>query len=107
MLVEMVFVGYCGVQVDIVVLGDDYLVVLFNEELGGVIQVCVEDRDVVEVLLVQYGFVDCVYYFGQVLVGDCFVIIVNDQMVFSESCIMLCVWWVEIIWQMQCLCDNL
>lgn len=36
-LVEMVFVGYCGVEVDILVLGDNDLVVLFNEELGVVI----------------------------------------------------------------------
>lgn len=107
MLVEMVFVGYCGIDVDIVILGDDCLVVLFNEELGVVIQVCVVDCEVVEFVLVQYGFVDCVYYVGQVVFGDCFVIIVNGQIVFSESCIMLCVWWVEIIWQMQCLCDNL
>lgn len=107
MLVEMVFVGYCGINVDIVFLGDDCLVVLFNEELGVVIQVCVVDCEVVEFVLVQYGFVDCVYYVGQVVFGDCFVIIVNGQIVFSESCIMLCVWWVEIIWQMQCLCDNL
>lgn len=37
MLVEMVFVGYCGIKVNIEILGDDVLVVLFNEEFGVVV----------------------------------------------------------------------
>ncbi|EAX4683664.1 phosphoribosylformylglycinamidine synthase, partial [Salmonella enterica] len=105
-LAEMAFAGHCGVQVDIAALGDDHLAALFNEELGGVIQVRAEDRDAVEALLAQYGLADCVHYLGQTLAGDRFVITANDQTVFSESRTTLRVWWAETTWQMQRLRDN-
>lgn len=105
-LAEMAFAGHCGVQVDIAALGDDHLAALFNEELGGVIQVRAEDRDAVEALLAQYGLADCVHYLGQALAGDRFVITANDQTVFSESRTTLRVWWAETTWQMQRLRDN-
>ncbi|ETA86805.1 phosphoribosylformylglycinamidine synthase [Salmonella enterica subsp. enterica serovar Cubana str. 76814] len=105
-LAEMAFAGHCGVQVDITALGDDHLAALFNEELGGVIQVRAEDRDAVEALLAQYGLADCVHYLGQALAGDRFVITANDQTVFSESRTTLRVWWAETTWQMQRLRDN-
>ncbi|WP_164305437.1 AIR synthase-related protein, partial [Streptococcus pneumoniae] len=38
-LAEMAFAGHCGVEVDISAPGDNDLAVLFNEELGAVIQV--------------------------------------------------------------------
>ncbi len=91
----MAFAGHCGVQVDIAALGDDHLAALFNEELGGVIQVRAEDRDAVEALLAQYGLADCVHYLGQATAGDRFVITANDQTVFSESRTTLRVWWAE------------
>ncbi|EBX1071065.1 phosphoribosylformylglycinamidine synthase, partial [Salmonella enterica subsp. enterica serovar Saintpaul] len=105
-LAEMAFAGHCGVQVDIAALGDEHLAALFNEELGGVIQVRAEDRDAVEALLAQYGLADCVHYLGQALAGDRFVITANDQTVFSESRTTLRVWWAETTWQMQRLRDN-
>ncbi|ECO0929267.1 phosphoribosylformylglycinamidine synthase, partial [Salmonella enterica subsp. enterica serovar Brandenburg] len=105
-LAEMAFAGHCGVQVDIAALGDDHLAALFNEELGGVIQVRAEDRDAVETLLAQYGLADCVHYLGQALAGDRFVITANDRTVFSESRTTLRVWWAETTWQMQRLRDN-
>ncbi|EAA4082667.1 phosphoribosylformylglycinamidine synthase, partial [Salmonella enterica subsp. salamae] len=105
-LAEMAFAGHCGVQIDIAALGDDHLAALFNEELGGVIQVRAEDRDAVEALLAQYGLADCVHYLGQALAGDRFVITANDQTVFSESRTTLRVWWAETTWQMQRLRDN-
>ncbi|ELJ2957705.1 phosphoribosylformylglycinamidine synthase, partial [Salmonella enterica] len=105
-LAEMAFAGHCGVQVDIAALGDDHLAALFNEELGGVIQVRAEDRDAVEALLAQYGLADCVHYLGQALAGDRFVITANDRTVFSESRTTLRVWWAETTWQMQRLRDN-
>lgn len=105
-LAEMAFAYHCGVQVDIAALGDDHLAALFNEELGGVIQVRAEDRDAVEALLAQYGLADCVHYLGQALAGDRFVITANDRTVFSESRTTLRVWWAETTWQMQRLRDN-
>ena len=51
----MAFTGHCGVEANIATLGEDRLAVLFNEELGAVIQVRAADRDAVEALLAQHG----------------------------------------------------
>ncbi len=46
-LCEMAFAGHCGIDVDLSGLDDDTLAVLFNEELGAVIQVDRRDRRLV------------------------------------------------------------
>jgi phosphoribosylformylglycinamidine synthase len=105
-LAEMAFAGHCGVTVDIAALGQDHLAALFNEELGGVIQVRAADRDAVEALLAANGLADCVHYLGQATASDRFVIEAAGQAVFSESRTTLRMWWAETTWQMQRLRDN-
>ena len=105
-LAEMAFAGHCGVNVDIAALGQDHLAALFNEELGGVIQVRAADREAVEALLVANGLADCVHYLGQATASDRFVIEAAGQAVFSESRTTLRMWWAETTWQMQRLRDN-
>lgn len=105
-LAEMAFAGHCGVNVDIAALGNDHLAALFNEELGGVIQVRATDRQAVEALLAANGLTDCVHYLGQATVGDRFVIAADSHPVFSESRTTLRMWWAETTWQMQRLRDN-
>ncbi len=105
-LAEMAFTGHCGVKVDIAALGEDRLAALFNEELGGVIQVRAADRQAVEALLAAHGLADCVHYLGQATTGDRFVIEADGHPVFSESRTTLRMWWAETTWQMQRLRDN-
>ncbi|MDC0725380.1 phosphoribosylformylglycinamidine synthase [Phytobacter diazotrophicus] len=105
-LAEMAFAGHCGVNVDIAALGQDHLAALFNEELGGVIQVRAADREAVEALLAANGLADCVHYLGQATASDRFVIEAAGQAVFSESRTTLRMWWAETTWQMQRLRDN-
>ena len=105
-LAEMAFAGHCGVNVDIAALGQDHLAALFNEELGGVIQVRAADREAVEELLAANGLADCVHYLGQASASDRFVIEAAGQAVFSESRTTLRMWWAETTWQMQRLRDN-
>ena len=105
-LAEMAFSGHCGVNVDIAALGQDHLAALFNEELGGVIQVRAADREAVEALLAANGLADCVHYLGQATASDRFVIEAAGQAVFSESRTTLRMWWAETTWQMQRLRDN-
>ncbi len=45
LLCEMAFAGHCGVSIDVDDLGEDDLALLFNEELGAVIQVLHSDTD--------------------------------------------------------------
>ncbi|MEN0580476.1 phosphoribosylformylglycinamidine synthase [Phytobacter palmae] len=105
-LAEMAFAGHCGVNVDIATLGNDHLAALFNEELGGVIQVRAADREAVEALLASHGLADCVHYLGQATASDRFVVEAAGQTVFSESRTTLRMWWAETTWQMQRLRDN-
>jgi phosphoribosylformylglycinamidine synthase len=105
-LAEMAFAGHCGVSVDIAALGNDHLAALFNEELGGVIQVRAADREAVEALLAANGLADCVHYLGQATASDRFVVEAAGQAVFSESRTTLRMWWAETTWQMQRLRDN-
>ena len=46
-LCEMAFAGHCGVDIDVMNLGDDVIASLFTEELGAVIQVDHRDVDAV------------------------------------------------------------
>ncbi|WP_330993141.1 phosphoribosylformylglycinamidine synthase [Pluralibacter gergoviae] len=105
-LAEMAFAGHCGVEVDIAALGEDRLAALFNEELGGVIQVRAEDRAIVEQILTDRGLADCVHYLGKATGGDRFVITADGRPVYSESRTQLRMWWAETTWQMQRLRDN-
>ena len=105
-LAEMAFAGHCGVEVDIAALGEDRLAALFNEELGGVIQIRAEDRAVVEQIFTDRGLADCVHYLGKATEGDRFVITADGRPVYSESRTQLRMWWAETTWQMQRLRDN-
>ncbi len=64
---EMMFASRLGVNLTLDSLGDDVLAVLFNEELGAVLQVRQSDcKDVVD-LLKQSGLIDCTYVIGKVV----------------------------------------
>ena len=90
----MAFTGHCGVEANIATLGEDRLAVLFNEELGAVIQVRAADRDAVEALLAQHGR-QTAYTTGKAVQGDRFVIEADGHAVFSESRTTLRMWWAE------------
>jgi phosphoribosylformylglycinamidine synthase len=105
-LAEMAFTGHCGVDVDIAALGEDKLAALFNEELGGVIQIRAEDRAQVESIFAAHGLADCVHVLGKATEGDRFVITADGHPVYSESRTTLRMWWAETTWQMQRLRDN-
>ncbi|MEE7624779.1 phosphoribosylformylglycinamidine synthase [Methylobacter sp. Wu8] len=68
---EMMFASRLGVALTLDSLGEDVLGVLFNEELGAVLQVRQSDcKDVVE-LLKQSGLIDCIYVIGKVIDDNC------------------------------------
>ncbi|WP_029592927.1 phosphoribosylformylglycinamidine synthase [Siccibacter turicensis] len=105
-LAEMAFAGHCGIEADISSLGSDALAALFNEELGGVIQVRAADRQAVEAVLNAHGLADCVHYLGQAVEGDRFTLTAQGETLFSESRTAMRIWWAETTWQMQRLRDN-
>ncbi|AKZ65631.1 phosphoribosylformylglycinamidine synthase [Candidatus Palibaumannia cicadellinicola] len=105
-LAEMAFAGHCGIDVDIAVLGEDYLSALFNEELGAIIQIAISDLNAVLKIFEDENIAKCIYILGSSKIGDNFIIRHGGNYLYSESRTLLRTWWAETSWQMQRLRDN-
>ena len=105
-LAEMAFAGHCGVDVDISALGDDNLAVLFNEELGAVIQVRENDLSAVRDVLKAHNLIHLTKELGAVTADDQFVIARGNKKLLSEKRSELRAIWAELTHQMQRLRDN-
>ena len=105
-LAEMAFAGNCGVDVDISALGDNDLAVLFNEELGAVIQVSESELSAVREVLKAYDLLGLTYELGSVSSEDRFEIIRGSKKLLSEKRSELRGIWAELTHQMQRLRDN-
>ena len=101
-LVEMAFAGHCGIDVDIANLQGDINSVLFNEELGAVIQVRTSDVDAVLTQLKSLS----AHVIGAVSNQNQINITQNDQTVFADSRVNLHRMWSETTYHMQSLRDN-
>ena len=64
-LCEMAFAGHCGLTIQLDELGADALGVLFNEELGAVIQIRAAEQDAVLQQLHAAGLANCCHIIGQ------------------------------------------
>jgi len=105
-LVEMAFAGNCGVDVDISALGDNDLAVLFNEELGAVIQVSESELSTVREVLKAHDLLGLTYELGSVTTEDRFEITRGSKKLLSEKRSELRGIWAELTHQMQRLRDN-
>lgn len=105
-LAEMAFAGNCGVDVDISALGDNDLAVLFNEELGAVIQVSENELSAVREVLKAYDLLGLTYELGSVSLEDRFEITRGSKKLLSEKRSELRGIWAELTHQMQRLRDN-
>ena len=106
---EMAFAGHCGLDLTLDALADDrnsVADVLFNEELGAVIQV---HQGATEEVLAQFsaaGLGDCVAVIGQPVNSDKISISYNDQPVFNGERRLLQREWARTSYQIQRLRDN-
>ncbi len=105
-LAEMAFAGHCGLDINLKSLDDDMLSVLFNEELGAVIQVTQDKLEHVKQCLAEFGLADCVHHIGQAVSGDDICLRHGNHLVYQQSRQTLRMWWAETTWQMQRLRDN-
>ncbi|OOH90794.1 phosphoribosylformylglycinamidine synthase [Pasteurellaceae bacterium 15-036681] len=105
-LAEMAFAGNCGVQVDISALGDNDLAVLFNEELGAVIQIADSELTNVRAVLAEHNLLGIVKEVGAVVAGEQFEIRRGTQVLLNEKRSELRGIWAELTHQMQRLRDN-
>ncbi len=108
-LAEMAFAGHCGLQVQLDVLADapsELPAVLFNEELGAVIQVRQSDTEAVLSQLSAAGLGDCSAVIGQPEIAQNFSFNFADEAVLTASRASWQRAWSETSWHIQRLRDN-
>jgi len=103
-LVEMAFAGHCGIDINLAAQGD-VAALLFNEELGAVIQVRNADVTAVTHAFAALG-ADAVQNIGTVTAANRVTIRVNNEPVLSESRTDLHRAWSETSYRMQAMRDN-
>ncbi|MFT5758531.1 MAG: phosphoribosylformylglycinamidine synthase [Alteromonadaceae bacterium] len=108
-VVEMAFAGHTGVDIDLTKLtstsGND-LDVLFNEELGAVIQVLESDIDTIHVVLAEYGIEDCCTDIGRINNEDAIRFSRDGEVVLENSRTYYRTTWAQTTYRMQSMRDN-
>lgn len=109
-VVEMAFAGHCGLNLQLATLAhsrEEVAAVLFNEELGAVIQV---RQDATPMILSQFSAAglgnDCVAVIGQPVNNGAVNIRYHDDLLFSGERRLLQRQWAETSYQIQRLRDN-
>ncbi len=105
-LLEMAFAGNTGVRVDLAPLVGDPRAVLFNEELGAVLQVRTADVPRVRAELELNGLGACSHRLGSRVPDDRISIVRGDQVVFEQSRTALRAIWSDTTFRMQMLRDD-
>ncbi|HHJ34927.1 MAG TPA: phosphoribosylformylglycinamidine synthase, partial [Gammaproteobacteria bacterium] len=113
-LSEMAFAGHCGLDIQLDSMLDnskdgyqtDAVPILFNEELGGVMQVRCEDIDAIERAFTDAGLGECLHELGKIREDNQITINNSGIPVFSASRESLQQAWSETSYHMQRLRDN-
>ncbi len=105
-VVEMAFAGHTGVDIDISKLAGDDLAVLFNEELGAVIQIRETDVEAIHTLIDQYGLTECFTDIGRLNNEDHIRFVRDGKEVLENSRTYYRTVWAETTFKMQSLRDN-
>jgi len=103
---EMAFGGRRGVELKLDGLGSSVLEILFNEELGAVLQVSGEARDEALDVLGRRGLADIGHPIGSVAEHKQFLVCMNGEEVLRDSVVNLNRTWSELTYRMQALRDN-
>lgn len=105
-LVEMGFAGHCGVDIQLDGIQGDLFSVLFNEELGAVLQVRKTDTADVLQRFADVGLAANSHLIGGINAEDSVVIRNGSQVVFEQARSYLQVLWSETSYRLQALRDN-
>ena len=106
---EMAFAGHTGVDIDISKLSngtDDDLATLFNEELGGVIQIRESDVDAIHAVLAEHGILDNCTDIGRLNNEDTIRFSRDGEVVLENSRTYYRTVWAQTTYRMQSLRDN-
>ncbi len=105
-LVEMAFAGRCGINIDLSSLSGSVITILYNEELGAVLQVrASEAMSICQQL--QAAMPNCVHSIGDVIANNHEVVISqHGRVVYAEQRTTLHRMWSETTYHMQKMRDN-
>ena len=103
---EMAFAGHTGVDIDLSSLKGTDLEVLFNEELGAVIQIKESDVDAINTVFDTHGILDCCTDIGTLNNEDTIRFTRNDEEVLANSRTYYRILWAQTTFKMQSLRDN-
>jgi len=106
---EMAFAGHTGVDIDISKLSNsasDDLATLFNEELGGVIQIRESDVDAIHAVLAEHGILDCCTDIGRLNNEDTIRFTRDGEVILENSRTYYRTVWAQTTYRMQSLRDN-
>ncbi len=105
-LAEMAFAGHCGVTINFDGYRQQAVALLFNEELGVVLQTRRSDRDKIKQLVKTAGIASITHHLGWVNTSDQFLITADGQNLFVEERAKLQAEWSKTSYHMQALRDN-
>ena len=103
---EMAFAGKTGVSVTLDTLRGNEIAVLFNEELGGVIQVLESDIDAVNAVLAEFDLTDLTHDIGTLNTTDMIEFSRDGVAVLNDSRVSMRTTWAQTTFEMQKLRDN-
>ncbi len=105
-LCEMAFAGRVGLEISLDALAGDPMAVLFNEELGAVIQIRRADREQVMDILAEVALDGFTHPVAQPVDTDIVGVVRAGKVLFERSRTALHRAWSETTWRMQGLRDN-
>src|SRR5690606_18298844 len=105
-LVEMAFAGHCGLDISLNELKGDALSMLFNEELGAVLQVRLSERVRVQAILDAHGLSAVTATIGAPISGDALRIVRDGAVIFDSKRSVCQQQWAETSHRIQKLRDN-
>ena len=105
-LAEMAFAGHCGLDIDLAPLAGESLAVLFNEELGAVLQVpAASSPEVLDAFAVA-GLRECVHRLGGPTADGRLSFRRGEEVLLAASRRELRDAWSQVTWRMQALRDH-
>ena len=108
-VVEMAFAGHTGVDIDLSKLestSGNYVDVLFNEELGAVIQIRESDVDAIHAVFAEHGIADCCTDIGRINNEDAIRFSRDGVVVLENSRTYYRTTWAQTTFKMQSMRDN-
>jgi len=105
-LCEMAFAAHTGITIQLDTLGDDVQAILFNEEIGAVIQIKQSDQQAVMARLDSLGLGRYSHPIGTLNQQDSIIFTVNQKVVLSEDRTTWQRLWQETSYRIQALRDN-